>query len=175
MKVIFYYDNGDGTLMTYDYDSKTIDIRDKFELYHEKNEKTKTRNYEIFKGYNMDEEGLKQYANDFMNWCDELKNNDIFIIDYIKDYTGHNMAVKGMFKKLCHGKYEHLEDIDPIEYQWIEKCNNSGLFYCKTGIFDSHGYDFKNFYSSILASEGLEIPSQKGKEYVITEIDYKKL
>ena len=31
---------------------------------------------------------------------------------------------------MCKGKYEHFEDIDRIEFEFIEACNNAGLTYC---------------------------------------------
>jgi hypothetical protein len=80
-----------------------------------------------------------------------------------------------MFKKLCHGKYEDMDEIDPIEYKWIESCNNSALRYCKAGKYNCYGYDYSSQYPAILACEGLQIPTKRGIEKTITTIDFGKL
>jgi hypothetical protein len=56
-----------------------------------------------------------------------------------------------------------MHDIDPIEYEWIESCNNAGLRYCKKGKYECYGYDYSSQYPSILTSESFAIPTQGGK------------
>jgi hypothetical protein len=68
-----------------------------------------------------------------------------------------------------------MDDIDNIEYAWIQSANNAGLRYCEIGKFECHGYDFKLQFPSILASEGFDIPTRKGKQQTIKTIDYNKL
>ena len=42
-------------------------------------------------------------------------------------------------------KYENIEKINFDEYNWFEKTKNCGLIFTKTGIYNSYGYDFKNY------------------------------
>jgi hypothetical protein len=78
-----------------------------------------------------------------------------------------------MVKKLCHGKFEDMDEIDSIEYEWIEACNNSGLNYCASGKYDCHGYDYSSQYPAILASEQFEIPTKKGIQKTIANLPAK--
>lgn len=138
---------------------------------------SKDKLYYIFGEFEASDAGLIQYRKQFEKWTDELKNNDIFKIDYIKEFKSHDIATLCMFKKLCHGKYEQFEDIDFTESCWMQRCDNSFLRYCEAGTYDSYGYDFKLFYPSILNSKALLIPTKRGKEYTLKkdEIDYHKL
>ena len=42
--------------------------------------------FEVFKGYDATDEGLIKYKLDLIKWCEELKENDILSIDYLKYY-----------------------------------------------------------------------------------------
>jgi hypothetical protein len=125
-------------------------------------------------GYDPIEEGLKKFAKDFFIAVNLLKDNDVFKFDYLK-YRSHESASVEMFKKLCHGKFEDMDEIDSIEYQWIESCNNSALRFCKAGKYDCYGYDYSSQYPAILACEGFEIPTKRGQQKTITDIDFSKL
>lgn len=130
------------------------------------------RKYEMFDGYKTNDEGLIKFATDFKKWCDEIKTSKVFKkepIDYLK-YPSHQIAIVSMFKMLCSGKYEHFEDIDNIEFEWIEACNNSGLIYCKKGKHQCYGYDFKLTYPSILKLDYFYIPTKRGKLQTIKEL-----
>ena len=115
---------------------------------------------------------IKKFANDFFIGVNKLKDNPIFKFDYTK-YRSHESASVEMFKKLAHGKYELMDDIDSIEYEWIEACNNSGLNYCSAGKFNCYGYDYSSQYPSILASEQFEIQTKKGIQKTITNLPAK--
>ena len=167
--MIFYFDIGNNEVRTYNNDTNTFADMIEIDMY-----KTK-RHYFLLKPYEATDESLKQFALDFLNWVEELKHNDIFKFDYCK-YKSHESATIEMFKKLCHGKFEDIEDIDDVEYNWIESCNNSGLLFCKPGEYnDCHGYDFSSFYPTILTSERLEIPTCKGQEKTLKALDFKNL
>ena len=103
---------------TYVY--KTIDYHDIF---------TYKKRYEMFYGYSTNDKGLIKFANEFTEWVHELRTNDVFKHDYFKKGSHHTNIVE-LFKKMCKGKYEHFEDIDAIEFEFIEACNNAGLTYC---------------------------------------------
>ena len=122
--MIFYFEIGNNEVRTYNNDTNTFADMTEIDMY-----KTK-RHYFLLKPYEATDESLKQFSLDFLNWVEELKHNDIFKFDYCK-YKSHESATIEIFKKLCHGKFEDIEDIDDIEYNWIESCNNSGLLCCK--------------------------------------------
>ena len=52
------------------------------------------------------------------------------------------------------------------EYYYFEKTKNCGLTYTKTGIFNCFGYDYKNYYGSILGNRNstFKIPTKEGIE-----------
>jgi len=125
-------------------------------------------------GYEATDKSLKQFADDFETWVSQLKNNDLFKFDYVK-YKSHEQACVEMFKKLCHGLYDDMEDIDKIEYSFIEACNNSGLRYCKAGKYNCYGYDFSSQFPSILASYNFEIPTKQGNLCTLKEIVEKEI
>ena len=145
---------------------KTVDYLDVFRY---------KRKYEMFNGYETNDEGLIKFAIDFKQWCNEIKNSKVFKFNYF-EYCSHHIAILEIFKKLCYDektkkhKYEHLEDIDNIEFEWIEACNNSGLQYCKKGKHQCYGYDFKLTYPSILTTDYFFIPTKKGTLQTIKEL-----
>jgi hypothetical protein len=124
----------------------------------------------MLKGFDATDKGLKEFGTKFMEDVDELKNNNTFKIDYIKDGS-HKAVTINMFKRLAHGKYQMFEPIDGTEYRWIEACNNGSLYYCKPGTYNCYGYDFKSQYPGILAYKGFEIPFKTGTEMKINNLD----
>ena len=73
------------------------------------------RKFKLLKGYEMTEEGLLKYANDFEKWRQEIKSHAIklgpkkcktFDPAY---YNSLNEMAKGLFIILGKGKYEHHE------------------------------------------------------------------
>jgi hypothetical protein len=161
--VIFYYQNPDGIFRAFDTGS------DKFVDYKTLPD-TDTRNrFYMFKGYEPNDEGLKKFKNDMLDWNDELIENDILSINYLKYYS-HHSAVELTFKRLCKTKYEDHEPITLTESKWFEKCFNSGLMYCKPGTYKSYGYDFSLFYPSNLSDEEFLIPKKQGKEVLLKKL-----
>ena len=121
--------------------------------------------YALFKGYEMTDDGIKQFGKDFRLWCRELLSNNILKIDY-KKYYRHESAVELTFRRLCKGKYEDHAQIGKIENRWINACFNAGLTYCDPGTYESYGDDFSSYYPRLLAYGDLMIPSRAGKEKI---------
>ena len=46
----------------------------------------------VFKGYECSDEGLKQYANDFFIWTNEIRNDSKFGFDYT-NYKSHEDVI----------------------------------------------------------------------------------
>jgi len=141
-------------------------------------DKKQYHTFEMFKGYEPDDDGLLQFLNDFNEWADELKENEILNIDYRKYYS-HFFATEFTFKRLCKGKYESFGEISGLEAKWMRKCYNGGLMYCKKDIdrdfVKSFGYDYTSAYPVILGSFKFQIPTKEGKEYSLTSINLNKL
>lgn len=129
------------------------------------------KRYAVIGDYEPTDEGLKIFLKDFISWVSEIRNNDIFKFEYLK-HASHPAVAIDLFKRLCHEKYEDMEDIDQIEYKWIESCNNAGLQYCKPGTHECYGYDYSSQFPSILASQGLYIPTRRGKEMTIEDFEF---
>jgi hypothetical protein len=86
----------------------------------------------------------------------------------------HDGNIENFFKLFGGFKIiESFEKIDKIESNWMRKCYNAGLIYSVRGEYNSYGYDFSNFYASILADEKFMIPMNKGKECKIHKIPEK--
>lgn len=129
----------------------------------------KYHSFELFKGYEATDDGLVKFKSDFDIWCNELLNNEILDVEYTK-YFNHRSAVELTFQRLCKGKYEHFDEIDKIESNWIEATHNGGLTYCNPGTHQSFGYDFSSFYPRNMADYNFIFPTKKGKEAFITEL-----
>lgn len=160
---IHYFKQTDGLARTYKPLTKEFKTIDLTTLY-----KIKKR-YALLTGYDADDKGLLKFSEDFRKWVDELKNNDVFKINYLERCT-HESNIMSIFKMLCHGKYEHFEDIDNIEYEWIESCNNTSLTFCEKGTHKCYGYDYSAQYPSILNTEHFHIPTKKGKQQKLKEL-----
>ena len=171
-KITFYYtDKKSSRYRIFDSKTKQYSWSDKLTFKHE---------FSIFQGYEATDDGLFKYANDFNFWVSELKNNDIFKIDYTKFYT-HDNATERMFVILSKGKYEHFDDMNIVEFQWQQKCNRGAIvkLICKeNATSESYGYDFKNTYPFLLGDSdfrGLEMPTKQGTDCIIDEITYTTL
>jgi hypothetical protein len=160
---IHYFKQTDGLARIYNPFTKEFKTIDLTTLY-----KTKKR-YALLTGYNTNDKGLVKFSEDFRKWVDEIKNNDVFKFDYLERAT-HESNIISIFKMLCHGKYEDFEEIDNIEYEWIQACNNAGLTYCKKGKDQCYGYDYSAQYPSILNTEHFHIPTKKGKQQKLKEL-----
>lgn len=141
------------------------------------------------KGYTDSDEDLARYGRDIKIACDELKTSKDITFDYITPYKRkdntlmartHQKNIETVFNMLATitnpltnekiRNYAHHEPITYEEHQWFSKCNNGGLQYSTTGIYDSYGYDFSNYYGSILASTEFKIPTKAGKPRKFTVI-----
>lgn len=164
-----YYKQTDGKVRTYNVMTKEFKSIHYIDLF-----KIKKR-YAMLTGYEANDKDMIRFAKDFRDWVEEIKDNDIFTFDYLK-YSSHESVCVDMFKKLCHGNYEDMEDIDQIEFEWIESCNNASLTYCNKGTHQCYGYDYSSKYPSILATEHFHIPTKRGKQQTLTELpEYPKV
>ena len=125
--------------------------------------------YQLFKGYEASDEGIKQYGKDFRAWCREMRFTKNLSIDY-KKFHSHLGAVKCVFMQYCRGKYEHHEKIKKVENGYFQDCYNAGLQFCEPGVFNSYGYDFSGFYPSLLIDDNFLIPAKKGKEKYLKKL-----
>ena len=125
--------------------------------------------YALFKGYDLTDEGIKQFGKDFRAWATELKLNKTLCIDY-KKYYRHESAVELTFKRLCKGKYEDHAQIGKTENRWLDACFNAGLTFCDPGTYESYGYDYSSYYPRLLAYGDLMIPNKPGKEKTIKKL-----
>lgn len=135
--------------------------------------------FKMTKGYEPIDEDLKRYGQDLYLASEELKTTKLITFDYIKPFTTkdgkvcprtHFSNIETIFKMLSKGKYEHHEPISSIEHNWFERCYNAGLQYTDIGTFDCYGYDFKNYYGSILASKDFKIPNKGGRQYRLNKL-----
>ena len=172
---IIYFKKLNGAYHILDMKTKQVSVVNRLP-----SRKLKDRQFTLLKGYDANDDGLKKYANDIVNFCEELsdennKKKGMITIDYLACYSD-NVAVQRTFKRFCKRKYESLK-LDTITYledKWSNKCYNAGLFYCdKEGDYDSYGYDFKSFYPSLLASSTLLMPIKIGQEVILKELPEK--
>lgn len=149
---------------------RTLDINDKFDTVI--NISRDENNFELFKGYEGNDDGLIKFKSDFLRWNGELMSNGILRINYI-GYYNHMNASEMTFKRLCKGKYEHFETIGAIESKWIESTHNGGLTFCDAGTHQSYGFDFSSFYPFNMSCYKFQMPYKQGEEKYITEIPSK--
>ena len=138
------------------------------------------------KGYDATDDGLKQYAQDLYTASQEIMKSKAlkgfnYTASYQREdgsisYRNHHSNVQYLFKLLCKNKGDHPdynymkhEPIDSVESEYMESTFNAGLMYCQEGTFDCHGYDFSNYYASILASENFRIPTGRGTEQILKQ------
>lgn len=137
----------------------------------------------ITKGYDPTDTDLRRYGKDLYDASEELKKSKVISFDYISPYfmkdkndymfRSHTSNIESIFKMKCKGKYEHHQDINMIESSWFDKCYNGGLIYTVKGCHNCYGYDYSNYYASILSSDDFIIPICKGKEQYIRRFQKK--
>ena len=149
---------------------RTLDVNDKFDTVI--NISRDENNFELFKGYEGNDDGLIKFKSDFLRWNNELMSNGILKINYI-GYYNHMNASEMTFKRLCKGKYEHFEPIGAIESKWIESTHNGGLTFCDAGTHQIYGFDFSSFYPFNMSFYKFQLPCKQGEEKYITEIPSK--
>jgi hypothetical protein len=169
--MIYYYeDKNEGRYRVYD------DVT--FEYSWEDDEPSE--GFFVFKGYDCTDKGLIKFCCHFKDWCEQLKDNKIWKVDYLKSFKSNYIACEVIFSWLQDRDTDEFEDIDCTEFGWIERCNNGALIklIVEPGtVVDSFGYDFKLTYPTILGSKlfRFDIPCKRGKEMILQEIDFKKL
>lgn len=118
---------------------------------------------------NAVEQELKKYYKEFVKCCKQLKCNDIFDFDYLAYYQ-HSSAIVKLFEILVQGE-QKPEPVDLIESEWIQKCNNSDLLYCKEGRYEQcYSYDYNFHYGRCLADRKMIIPIRTGTEVRLKKV-----
>jgi len=135
--------------------------------------------YEIFKGFTCSDDGLIKFSCHFKEWCENLKDNEIWKCDYIERFKTNYVGCEVIFNWLKGNNLDDFQESDTIEFSWIERCNNNSVvkLFCEPGsIIDSYTYDFKLTFPTILGSGKFrfEIPPKRGKEVFLKEIDFTK-
>ena len=183
----FYTYYVDNSKMIRAYDTSTKTFSNVSDLPKDKG------NFYITKGYDATDDDLERYAKDLYKASQDIKKSEALKgFDYtsptqLEDgnyfYKNHFNNVEFLFKFKCKGKYEKHEPIDVTESEYMESTFNAGLMYCmygskdpsalqsgQEGTYDCHGYDFSNYYASILASKDFKIPSGRGEERTLKKI-----
>eukprot|EP01038_Epipyxis_sp_PR26KG_P018496 gene18496-26099_t len=144
--VKFYYQSGDNYNRLYDTTTN------KYETVNSLTYKN-TANFYIFDDYESNDNGLKLFARHFRDWADEINTSIKFDYSKCKDHA--SAAIRQICVFNCP-RLEEFEDIDAIEFSWIERCNNGGLqILLNKEKQQCYGYDFKACYLSILGKEEL--------------------
>jgi hypothetical protein len=135
--------------------------------------------------YDANDDGLKQYAQDLLRDSNELATWEKFkgykqpfhyvkpliLRDGTKKYRSHDSNIETFFKIFTNNqKIQSFDEIDKIEANWMRKCYNAGLIYSVKGEYNSYGYDFSNFYASMLADEKFVFPTTKGQQLKLNKI-----
>jgi hypothetical protein len=173
MEFLTYYKLSNGYFRSYLYLEGTFTTAKYLSKIHSKFYLPSKQNYEV------NDEGLKQYANDLIIMSDELATSDIFKhhnqpFHYIKpfiyrdgnkNYRTHDKNIEALFLMITDtDKINDFDKIDKIEANWMRKTYNAGLIYSVKGEYQSYGYDYSNFYGSLLASKDFIFPTKRGKE-----------
>ena len=119
------------------------------------------RKYEQQRG-KATEEDLIAYAKDFSKWVTEMKTRKGYRINYLK-YFRDSYAVYNIFQMLSDYKLDLMEPVTAEEYEWISKCSNSAIQYCKPGEYESYGYDFKTNYPRNMIALDFCFPIRPGR------------
>ena len=156
--------------------SKTLDVHGCVRLPE------KFSNFQMTKPYDANDNSLIQYCKDIRIASDELKKTkELRGFDYIKPfrksngdtfYKTHSSNIEAIINMRKIMNDEH-DDIDIIEDKWFKGCFNGGLQYCKPGTYECYGYDFSNYYASILGDTDFQIPSKRGQEKTIDKFIFK--
>lgn len=170
MFIVYYYGKDN---KYYSYDG------DKF-----KNTKKRPKGFELKKGFEANQSGLKLYYEKTKDEAKELVDLNITKRD-ITTYENERQAKLYLLNAYLPEKYrmkkgkKWFSDFDRIEYEeydFIENCNNVGLLYTKTGKFENvSAYDVNSFYSRILGDRRsqFQIPIDKPKYKTINQIPEK--
>ena len=147
--------------------------------------------FEMCKGFECSDKGLIEYeqclikdANELASWryFDGFDNPFHYVKEYNKENEvkffkrNHNTNVVLFFK--CFTDFKKIQnDYDPIDKEeefFISRCYNAGLIYSMKGESQSYGYDYSNFYGSLLSDDNFKFPTKKGKSYSLKSLpEYK--
>lgn len=155
----------------------------------------KTNKFQVPKGYEtvqiidgqevkcIDEEGLMRYVKDFKTWNWELQKHSIMYSNYSSDVmagllffqrNASKYFIIGNKEKGTYNTFIGHDDIDFVEYRWIQNCYNAGNMYFNDKYKDKevqcYSYDFNMNYPRLLGETGVDIPTKKGKETTLTEL-----
>lgn len=120
------------------------------------------------KDYEVTDDDLILFYNNFAIWSNELETNNIYKFNYISSFN-HFFSVENFFAKFV--KCDIHEKISFEESQIIDQNFNAGLTYCKKGKYKKcYSYDFSQSYGSILASDDFKFPTKSGKFINIKKI-----
>lgn len=96
-------------------------------------------------------------------------NNHACMHLFFNSFCGNDMKPKDYLK--------NSDNIDIVEFNWIEKCNNNGYIYFNDSYKDktiqTYTYDYNSLYPTILTFENLFISYKKGEEIYIPTPKYK--
>ena len=173
MKFSVYYQMAKGQYRNYFSHTGEYSTSDEFSI--------EFSHFEMAKNFECSDEGLLDYSQCLIKDANELGSWDYFQrhanpFHYIKEYIGnkfkdykrnHNTNVVTFFK--CFFDFKKIDnDFDPIDREealWITKCYNAGLIYSIKGESQSYGYDYSNFYGSLMSDDKFKFPTKKGKSY----------
>ena len=187
---IIYTTLPNGTCLVWNFRSKKITTKTREELKSSDNKFQMLNGYEkTIKDENgketkfVDAECLQNYVNDFQKWNVELRKHGILYSFYFNDITvakqtfqrnASKFYTMGSYAKETHSQFFGHDEIDFIEYRWIHACKNGGLMYFNKKYEHktkkSYGYDFNMCYQRLLGETGINIPTKKGKEVILTTV-----
>ena len=166
---ITYIKNKSNTFNTYNYELNEYKTIEKLEY--------NINQFEVFKSYANNNQGLKQFADDLIKWRNELLKYKIDYFDnsFVKDdghlyYKTHSNNVCSILNRYITNTT--FEDIELYEESYYSKCNNGGLIYHQPGIYkDITTYDKSSFYPRSLGGDiDFIFPIKKGNISTINDI-----
>ena len=136
------------------------------------------------KKYTADDASLIQYYSDIRVASEELKASyELKGFDYLvekeykdKDsmfYRTHQSNIVSIFRMKANKIWKKWEQIDIIEANWYKLSSNGGLQFCKSGEYNTFGYDFNIYYPRLLGDKrfsDLQIPTTGGAEHILTDL-----
>ena len=136
------------------------------------------------KKYTADDASLIQYYSDIKIASEELKASyELKGFDYLvekeykdKDsmfYRTHQSNIVSIFRMKANKIWKKWEQIDITEANWYKLSSNGGLQFCKSGEYNTFGYDFNIYYPRLLGDKrfsDLQIPTTGGAEHILTDL-----
>ena len=136
------------------------------------------------KKYTADDASLIQYYSDIRVASEELKASyELKGFDYLTEkeykdkdsmfYRTHQSNIVSIFRMKANKIWKKWEQIDIIEANWYKLSSNGGLQFCKSGEYNTFGYDFNIYYPRLLGDKrfsDLQIPTTGGAEHILTDL-----